>query len=180
LDFSDDKLSEASRALGRLQNTLDIVRGHLKHKVDQRPQQMHPAAAMLDQAIDKARQNFCAAMDDDFNTAQAIAVLFDLTRDINSLIGNSGQLSEDEFDFMMYRAEAIFVEMGGILGLFEKREQMGVDTELVETLMQLVMEMRQQARQKKDWGTADLIRDRLGEMGVLIEDTPQGPRWKKK
>lgn len=180
LDFSDDKLREASRALGRLQNTLETVRGHIRHKVDQRPEQMHPAGVTLDQAIDEARLNFCAAMDDDFNTAQAIAVLFDLTRDINSLIAKSGQLSEAEFSFLMHRAEAIFMEMGGILGLFELNEQSGADTELAESLMRLVIEIRQQARQKKDWGTADLIRDRLGQIGILIEDTPQGPRWKKK
>lgn len=180
LDFSDDRLSEASRALGRLHNTLEAVRGYTKHKVEMRPQQMHPAAVTLDQAIDKAQLNFCTAMDDDFNTAQAIAVLFDLARDINSLIGNSGELAEAEFGFLMHRAENFFTEMGSILGLFEEEEDADANAVLVENLMQLVIEVRQQARQKKDWNTADLIRNRLQQVGIIIEDTPQGPRWKKK
>jgi cysteinyl-tRNA synthetase len=180
LDFSDDRLSEAGRALGRLQNTLETVRGYTKRKAVTRPQNIHPAAAELDQAIDKARLDFCNAMDDDFNTAHALAVIFDLSREINSLIGSSGQLPEADFCFMMHRAEAIFTELGGILGLFENIEDADANTELVENLMQLVIEIRQQSRQKKDWPTADLIRDRINQIGIIIEDTPQGPRWKKK
>lgn len=179
LDFSDERLSEAGRALGRLQNTLEAIRGYAKGKTE-RPSQLHADAASLDQAIDKARTDFCDAMNDDFNTAQAIAVMFDLTREINSLIGKSGQLPEAEFAYLMCRSEAIFVELGGILGLFAEKADAGADTALTEELMLLVMEIRQQARQRKDWGTADLIRDRLGQIGIIIEDTPQGPRWKKK
>ncbi|MEM5767241.1 MAG: cysteine--tRNA ligase, partial [Bacillota bacterium] len=180
LDFSDDKLAEASRALGRLQNTLEAVRGYTKQRVATRPAQTDAATEKLEQVIDKARVDFCTAMDDDFNTAQAIAVLFDLTRDINTFIGNSRPVPEPEFKYLMTRAEDIFMELGGILGLFAKKEDHDANLELVENLMQLVINIRQQARQNKDWTTADLIRDRLQQMGIIIEDTPQGPRWKKK
>ncbi|HBS60596.1 MAG TPA: cysteine--tRNA ligase, partial [Firmicutes bacterium] len=86
------------------------------------------------------------AMDDDFNTAQAIAVLFDLTRDINTFIGNSRPVPEPEFKYLMTRAEDIFMELGGILGLFAKKEDHDANLELVENLMQLVINIRQQAR----------------------------------
>ncbi len=180
LDFSDDKLAEASRALGRLQNTLEAVRGYTKQRVATRPAQTDAATEKLEQVIDKARVDFCTAMDDDFNTAQAIAVLFDLTRDINTFIGNSRPVPEPEFKYLMTQAEDIFMELGGILGLFAKKEDHDANLELVENLMQLVINIRQQARQNKDWTTADLIRDCLQQMGIIIEDTPQGPRWKKK
>lgn len=180
LDFSDDKLAEASRALGRLQNTLKAVCGYTKQRVDTRPAQMDAATEKVDRAIDKARVDFCTAMDDDFNTAQAIAVLFDLTRDINTFIGHSRQVPEVEFKYLMTRAEDVFRELGDILGLFAKKENNDANLELLENLMQLVINIRQQARQKKDWTTADLIRDHLQQMGIIIEDTPQGPRWKKK
>ncbi|HBS60595.1 MAG TPA: cysteine--tRNA ligase, partial [Firmicutes bacterium] len=68
LDFSDDKLAEASRALGRLQNTLEAVRGYTKQRVATRPAQTDAATEKLEQVIDKARVDFCTAMDDDFNT----------------------------------------------------------------------------------------------------------------
>lgn len=180
LDFSDDKLGEASRALGRLQNTLEAVRGYTKRRVDTRPEKLDAGAENLDLAINKVRLSFCEAMDDDFNTAQAIAVLFDLARDVNTFISNSGHLAETEFIYLMTRAEDAFVELGGILGLFAQKEDSNADRELAENLMELVIKIRQQARQKKDWGTADLIRDCLQEIGIIIEDTPQGPRWKKK
>jgi cysteinyl-tRNA synthetase len=135
---------------------------------------------ILEQAIDRGYEEFTLAMDDDFNTAQAIAVLFDLARETNSLLNQAGQLSEGELGYILHKVEGAFVELGGVIGLFGNKANDDTNLELIENIMQIVIDIRQEARQKKDWATADVIRNRLQEIGIILEDTPQGPRWKKR
>lgn len=181
LDFSDLKLAEAGRALGRLRNMLDAVRGLIRgHVPESCPTALNAAVMGHLEQLDKARHDFCAAMDDDFNTSQALAVLFDLARETNSLINKNNQLPELELCYAMQKTEDVFLELGGVLGFFEKQEKTEGDDQLVESLMQVIIDIRQQARQAKDWTTADLVRDRLQQIGIALEDTPQGPRWMKK
>lgn len=184
LDFSDSKLVEAEKALSRLKNTLETLGGFARKNCSLNAfEQANSSVATHLQELEKARNGFCEAMDDDFNTAQAIAVLFDLARATNSLINVSAELPEVEFCYAMKQTEEVFLELGGVLGFFgneQNKVDSDGDAELIESLMQIIIQVRQQARQAKDWATADLVRNRLQEIGVILEDTPQGPRWKKK
>ncbi len=117
------------------------------------------------------RQKFIEAMDDDFNTAQAIATLFDLARDINRA---------DESGRDAGKAREALREMGGILGLtFTAPDKAPLDEGLQERVNKLIEE-RAAARKEKNWPLADEIRNQLDELGIALEDTPQGTIWKRK
>ena len=109
------------------------------------------------------------AMDDDFNTADALAVLLSCP-ETNSYLS---QAAPDRL--VVEKTLALFEEVGDILGFFADKE----DSVLDSTINELI-ERRQAARQAKDWAAADAIRDQLSEMGIILEDTPQGVRWRKK
>ncbi len=110
--------------------------------------------------------NFIKAMDDDLNTADAIAALFDLTRDINSNIN-----SQSSKELVMYAAN-LFDELASILGLVYNREKESLDEEIEK-----LIEKRQEARANRDFATADKIRDELKSRNIILEDTAQGVKW---
>ncbi len=115
------------------------------------------------------RQKFIEAMDDDFNTPQATAVLFDLTRELNRLRDEGCDISA---------GQELLRELGGVLGLTFK----GMETSLggAEPFIQLLVETRTGLRQAKQYQLADNIRQQLEALGVVIEDTPGGAVWKAK
>jgi cysteinyl-tRNA synthetase len=120
--------------------------------------------------VNARREQFCAAMDDDLNTADALAALFELVRDINKEI-LTGEHAVAEIRFVMES----FDELCGVLGiLYEKK---GADDSLAETVESLIA-ARAEARKAKNWAEADRIRDELKAMGVVLEDTPQGVKWR--
>jgi cysteinyl-tRNA synthetase len=121
--------------------------------------------------VEPYRQRYIEAMDDDFNTAQAIATLFDLAREINRA---------DESGLDARKARETLKELGGILGLtFEAPEEEPLDADLQERINKLIEE-RIAARKAKNFQLADDIRRSLGELGITLEDTPQGTVWKRK
>ena len=110
-------------------------------------------------------------MDDDFNTADAIAVIFELAR-----LSNSVTIPEHRPSKALAGALLdIFDELTGVLGLIYSDESEKTLAGEVETLIAA----RQEARKEKNWAEADRIRDRIKEMGIILEDTPQGVKWKK-
>ncbi len=115
------------------------------------------------------RQRFIEAMDDDFNTAQAVAALFDLARDINRA-DEAGQAASS--------ARKILLELGGALGLtFKSPEKPSVDA---EALLDILVSIRDRLREAKQWQLADELRNRLAELGFVLEDTPRGTVWRVK
>lgn len=114
------------------------------------------------------RKRFIGCMDDDFNTAQAVAVLFDLAREINKArAGGVGVL----------KAQETLIELAGILGLtLQEPEKPALDA---ESLVELLIEVRSELRQAKAWGLADKIRTRLSELGIVLEDTAKGTIWRR-
>lgn len=122
----------------------------------------------INKLINKAREDFEAAMDDDLNVSMALAALFDFVREVNNLL-SSNTLSKDE-------ARDVYMLMLG----FDK--VLGVTTPAKEELLseeaQKLVGLREEARKARDWKTADEIRMQLRAMGVIIEDTPRGLRWK--
>ncbi|CCO07774.1 cysteine--tRNA ligase [Desulforamulus hydrothermalis] len=184
LDFDDEKLAMAGKGLERLKTALRLL-----YEALELPQQQ---AAMADEGGDLAdklatlRLDFEKAMDDDFNTALAISVFFELAKEINIFVGRlDGKLTDRQKDLLV-KAHDLFKDFNGVLGVFKEDQQSGrllidavnTDNKLVDGLINLIVKVRQAARSQKDWATADTIRDGLKELGVILEDTPQGVRWK--
>ena len=114
------------------------------------------------------RDRFYEAMDDDLNTPQALATLFDMAREINRAAGDGADVSE---------ACALLRELGGVLGL--RLEQAGsAGTGDVAPFVELLIETRAALRKEKQFALADNLRDRLAELGVALEDTPRGTEWR--
>ena len=173
LDFSDERLKEAQTSLGRLEQSKAFMDELLKTK-----QGDADTAADLAAEAQNYLTEFYEAMDDDFNTALAISQLFALSKEINIYyqdVMNKGQA----FDTKNFAKVAqAYTDMAAIIGLFEHADA-AVDDSLADKLMDLIISIRQDARQNKNWGLADKIRDELKDAGVVLEDTPSGVRWKK-
>ena len=114
------------------------------------------------------RERFIEAMDDDLNTADAVSVLFELVRDINTA------LAENPSQALVKESDSIFKELADVLGLVYVDE----DNSLDEEIEKLIAE-RAEARKNKDWAAADKIRDQLKAMNIVLEDTPQGIKWRR-
>jgi cysteinyl-tRNA synthetase len=115
------------------------------------------------------RQRFIEAMDDDFNTPQALAALFDLARDVNRA-GDQG--------YAIAQEQQVFAELADVLGLALKPWE-GAPLS-AEPFIQLLIATRDRLRQAGEWRLADEIRSKLGELGIALEDTPKGTVWKRK
>ena len=109
-------------------------------------------------------------MDDDFNTAAALAAIHDMVREINIELAGEGLLSKDR-DAVL---EAI-AKFDSVLGIFGKDDETGLDAEI-----EALVEERQEARRQRDFARSDQIRDLLAERGIVLEDTKDGVRWKRR
>lgn len=119
--------------------------------------------------IDGRKEQFINSMDDDLNTADGIAAVFDLVSDINTKIINK-EVSKN----VCQKAADMFDELTGVLGLVYNRKSNDINDDIEK-----LIEERQQARANKDWATADRIRDELKAQGITLKDTPQGVTWIK-
>ncbi|ULH16195.1 cysteine--tRNA ligase [Deinococcus sp. KNUC1210] len=167
-EFSDDAFVSAQNGYKRLSDALQEVERRLKDA----PQ--HDDAALIAK-VQAHRETFEKAMRDDFNTPEAVAALFGLTRDVNAALG--GTVGKAGLE----AAQAAYHELGGeVLGLFaEGQASAQDDTAKLDTLMELVLQARQSYRLNKQYAESDALRGRLAEVGLTIEDTKDGPRWKK-
>jgi cysteinyl-tRNA synthetase len=160
LNYSEDQLDNARAALQRLYAALLDTR-----------------VAEVDMDSDYARR-FDAAMCDDFNTAGAVAVLFDLVRAIN----RAKQAGDDA----QHGLASLLRELGGVLGLLQDdpesylKSRAGQEAGLDDAELERLIELRQQARAEKNWAEADRIRDQLAAAGIEIEDGPDGTRWRRR
>ncbi len=165
INYSLEVIEQCRSALDRLHNCRDNLDFMLKNACDA-PTQGEDAFM---QQIDSRMAQFVEAMDDDLNTADGIAALFEMARDINTFV------SETRSKAAVSYAIQKFDELCGVLGLLYNRKSNTLDEE-VEALI----EQRQAARKAKNFAEADRIRDQLLEMGILLKDTPQGVQWSKK
>lgn len=169
LDFSNEALQAAERGLTRLHATVKLVRDRLDQAsegaVDEGVQKM----------LEEFRTRFIEAMDDDFNTAIAIGVLFDLNKAVNTRL-NEGKLPSKE---TLSLIDATYRDLGeSVLGIIPNDLRAEAGGDLVDGLLTVLISMRQNARAQRDWQTADFIRDQLVEIGVVLEDRPDGTIWK--
>jgi len=170
LDFSDEALSAAEKGLERLWNTVREVRDRIPFA------ETGSVPDEVKEAIEKHKADFLTAMDDDFNTAQALGVLFDFSKSVNTWLAREEALSKET----LMAIDGLYRELGNaILGIIPDEFPQEVRGELEVPLIQLLIELRQEFRQAKEWDKADRIRERLQELGIILEDTPQGTRWRR-
>lgn len=163
INYSTDIIEQCIAALNRLYTCRDSLDFELKNAADAE----HDGDKAIIDGFDKYREQFISAMDDDLNTADAIASIFELVRDINTnVVGKTPSKA------LVEGAIAMFDELTGVLGLVYNRKAETLDSD-VEALI----EARTNARKEKNWAEADRIRDQLKEMGIVLEDTAQGVKW---
>ncbi len=165
LNYSADSLTQAGAALERLY-TLKKTVSFLKENGEEGP--MSPAEEKCLEELGAYRQAFEDAMEDDMNTADALSAVFDMVRRINTAL--AGRPTK------LFAGECLerFLELTDVLGLLYNDSEESLD----EKVEKLIAD-RQAARKSKDFALADRIRDELKEMGIILEDTPQGVKWRK-
>jgi cysteinyl-tRNA synthetase len=134
------------------------------------------AGAGFQTVLDEHRERFTNAMNDDFNAPIALASLYDLTREVNTLL-NSGEAVGKA---ALTAIDGLYRELGGqVFGIIpDEIGEAGADSARQDGLIQLLIEIRKDARTKKDFATSDLIRDRLTALGVALEDRADGTIYK--
>ncbi len=163
LNFSREALKSADNALQRLYNAKNNLLYLLENGQER---ELLPEEERIKEEFSKYREEFIRAMDDDFNSSDGIAVIFDLVRDINS------NLSAASPKGLIKKALDLLLELTQVLGLLGKEENQQIDDEIEELIGK-----RQRAREEKNYQLADEIRDELAARGITLEDTPQGVKW---
>ena len=162
INYSVEIIEQCKASLVRLYTCRDSLDFALQNAGDTVPEN----ADEIKKQLDSRRAQFCRAMDDDLNTADGIAAVFELVRDINVSVLESGSKELVEY------ATKLFDELTGVLGLVYNRKSETLDSEI-----EAQIEARQEARKAKNWAEADRIRDELKAQGIILEDTPQGVKW---
>ncbi|AYD39232.1 cysteine--tRNA ligase [Clostridium fermenticellae] len=165
INFSMELLDSTKSALDRLYNAITNLESLLSKAV---VNDLLECEKEYVKSLDEYKKKYIEKMDDDFNTADAISVIFDLVKDINTNVNiNSSK------ELMQYCLNLIR-ELGSPLGILQKTKKGNIEDEIKE-----LIDKREQARKNKDWALSDKIRDELKEQGIILEDTPNGVRWKK-
>lgn len=163
INYSTDIIEQCISALNRLYTCRDSLDFELKNASDAE----HDGDRAIIDGFGKYREQFIDAMDDDLNTADAIASIFELVRDINTnVVGKTPSKA------LVEGAISVFDELTGVLGLVYNRK-----TETLDSDIEALIEARTNARKEKNWAEADRIRGQLKEMGIVLEDTAQGVKW---
>ncbi len=171
-DFTEEALQAAAKGYERLISAVSMTRQKLN---DADPDQ--PMNEAFWDIIQQHKARFMAALDDDLNTPQAVAVLFDFNKEVNTLL-NSGQPISGG---TLKAIDDLYHELGNdILGIIPDELGAPASAGLETELIQLLIDLRAEARARKDWSTSDAIRDRLAEVGILLEDRPEGTTWRLK
>jgi len=165
LNFSADLMEASKNGLERIVNAVDNLK-HLMGVATDTP--MTDKEAEVFAKTEEFVNNFEAAMEDDFNTADAVAAIFDLVKYTNTNVSaeNSKECLKKYFD--------LIVKLGDVLGLIVDKEE-----ELLDEEIEKLIEERQAARKAKDFARADAIRDELLSKGIILKDTREGVQWKK-
>ncbi len=162
INYSVDIIEQCKASLQRLYTCRDSLDFALKNATDAVPEN----AEEIKNQLSSRREQFIEAMDDDLNTADGIAAVFELVKDINVNVINSQSAELIKF------AASLFDELTNVLGLVYNR-----DTDNLDEEVEKLIEARQNARKEKNWTEADRIRDELKAQGIVLEDTPQGVKW---
>lgn len=178
LDFSDARLTEAQKSLARLRQAQETL-GELSEMMSAGP--TADSLALRDK-VKELREAFMEAMRDDFNTALAISHMFALAKEINiyhKAVVDAGIKPDGKLVALL---NDVLAEMCSIIGVLEKTaapaaEEAGDSKE--SELVEMLIAMRQDARKNKNYALADELRNKLSEIGIVLQDTPQGVKWSK-
>ena len=171
LDYSDKSIDDLSKAWSRLNDAVQLTR----HQMNSAPESDEGNGFLA--RLEQARTEFTEVMDDDFNTPKAIAVLQDLTRDVNSLLNDDVVVGLPVLNEIASTYQTLAGDVLGILPDVTAPVAAG-DSEREAKLIEMLIAMRAQARADKNYAESDRIRDTLAEMGVILEDRADGTIWK--
>lgn len=165
LNFTEEAMLQAERGVERIENSL----GNLRHRLETaaKGEGVNPE---WEKKLKEIWLNFHSKMQDDFNTPDAITAVFEWVSEVNGLLQNSNVIRQD-----LEAALSLFTEMNGVLRIASEGQE-----ELLDDEIEALIAERTEARKSKNWARADEIRDLLQERGILLEDTPQGMKWRRK
>lgn len=167
INFSDDLLEQAANGLERIKTAY----ANLRHRLETaRPQEPNGLAEEQTRTISQLREQFIAEMDDDLNTANAITVVYEVVKEANLYLRNQNVGREQVEQYL-----SLLTELTSVLGV-----QLEQAEELLDSEVEALIEERTEARRLRNFARADEIRDLLSEKGIVLEDTPQGVRWRRK
>jgi cysteinyl-tRNA synthetase len=168
LDFSETALQAAGKGLERLYGTVQAVRERLSWAESGDLDETFAAK------LAEHKGRFLEAMNDDFNTAAAIGVLFDFNKEVNTLLDSGEEISNET----LVAINDLYRELGGdVLGVIPD-EITKATAGLEEPLIKLLIETRQRLREAQKWDWADEIRARMAELRIILEDRPEGTKWR--
>jgi cysteinyl-tRNA synthetase len=171
IDFTDKKLKDAEANLNRLYNTLNALEEATEVSVKRKLTAVEKA---FEGQIKKLRGEFIEAMDEDFNTPRALAVLIELSKEINRFLDEQKKVSKK----LLEEVYGDFSELGKIMGLFQRQKSREIGEKIADDLVKLLFDLREELRQEGEYGLSDKIRSRMRKLGLVIEDTADGPKWK--
>ena len=161
LTFTEEVIGQSERGLERLHSGLRPEHPGAKGA---------PALTALNQQIKVTREGFVESMDDDFNSAGALAVLFDLVREINQTRADGATNAE------LKPSQDLLCELTSVLGLTMKETISG--GQAAKSFIDLLVELRLELRKQKQYGLGDMVRERLVKLGVILEDSKEGTTWR--
>lgn len=174
IDFDHEKLEEARKALGRLKTTFTLAQEFMAAGEDGEAAPDKYSKDFIAQ-VKQQEENFTEAMEDDFNTARALGYLFEMSHAINAYVASADKLIPSS-QAAVRTALAKLKQLGDILGIF--MEQPREKKPVVDGLISLLLALRQNARQEKDFALADDIRDFLNQMQIMVEDSAEGSKFR--
>jgi len=167
IDFREELLEETKESLDRIYNVIErldclrIVNNLAKDE------------EIILKKLKESKSKFIEAMDDDFNTPKAIAVVFDFVRELNKFIENRKEISRK----LKRQLDDFFEMFSYVFGVLKGRKKEFTE-EIVEKLMKIIIDARESLRKRKEFGLSDKIREMLKEIGIELEDTPEGIKWR--
>ena len=179
IDFTWERIEQANSSLERLYNTIENIEVALRESNINYTYNLEGLDLDFYRNLIRDERKFFEAMNSDFNTPLAISALFELSSHVNSYIRNINKPN----GVLLSRAYKFLIKVGEIFGLFSRfkvKPEEKEEYDLIEKLVTLIIDIRSEARRRKDWETADKIREKLKELGIFLEDTKEKTIWKLK
>ncbi|MCE7749248.1 MAG: cysteine--tRNA ligase [Candidatus Heimdallarchaeota archaeon] len=170
--FTEDAIDQAQITSDRLFDVILLTKNYATETTVNKSALSDLDKELLEK-ITKAREDFVKAMDEDFNTSNGFAVVFDYSREVNDYLRKADQIN----GAVINKADELFNEFRSVFGLYEDFNSY-LSMDLVEKLVKLLVEIRGEYRKEKNWEMSDKIRDELKHAGVTLEDNPKRILWK--
>jgi len=179
IDFTWERIEQANSSLERLYNTIENIEVALRESDINYTYNLEGLDLDFYRNLIRDERKFFEAMNSDFNTPLAISALFEVSSHVNSYLRNINKPN----GVLLSRAYKFLMNVGEIFGLFSRfkvKPEEKEEYDLIEKLVTLIIDIRSEARRRKDWETADKIREKLKELGIFLEDTKEKTIWKLK